>query len=60
MFVKYWWGSHKERVHKEDQDVGGSLVLKWILERYDRVIWIGLIWLRIRTIVNTVMKLRAP
>jgi hypothetical protein len=25
--------SQKERDHYEDQDVGGSIILKWILER---------------------------
>jgi hypothetical protein len=24
-------------------------ILKWILERYDGMVWIGLIWLRIGT-----------
>jgi hypothetical protein len=27
-------------------------ILKWILDRYDTMIWIGLIWLRIGTIVG--------
>jgi hypothetical protein len=26
-------GSQKERDHYEDQDVGGWIILKWILER---------------------------
>jgi hypothetical protein len=25
-----------------DQDVGGLIILKWILERQDVVVWIGL------------------
>jgi hypothetical protein len=33
MHIGYWWKSHKERDHWEDQDVGGWLILKWILER---------------------------
>jgi hypothetical protein len=33
----------------EDLDVGGWTILKWILERWDEMVWIGLIWLRIGT-----------
>jgi hypothetical protein len=29
------------------QDVGGRIVFGWLLERYDRVMWTGLVWLRI-------------
>jgi hypothetical protein len=29
----YGWESQKERDHQEDQDVGGWIILKWILER---------------------------
>jgi hypothetical protein len=31
MHIRYWWGSQKERDHCEDQDVGGWIILKWIL-----------------------------
>jgi hypothetical protein len=31
---------------RPDQDVGGWTMLKWILERHDWMLWIGLIWLR--------------
>jgi hypothetical protein len=37
----------KVRDHWEDLDVGGWTI--WILEREDGMVWIGLIWLRIRT-----------
>jgi hypothetical protein len=33
----------------EDQDVGGWITLGWILERWDEVMWTGLVWLRIGT-----------
>jgi hypothetical protein len=33
MYIEYWWESQKKRGHLEDQDVGGWIVLKWILER---------------------------
>jgi hypothetical protein len=49
MHIEYWWESQKERDHWEDQDVGGWTILKWILQRQDRMVWIGSIWLRIRT-----------
>jgi hypothetical protein len=32
---------------KEDLDVGGRIILKWILQRDDGAVWTGLIWLRI-------------
>jgi hypothetical protein len=31
----------------EDQDIGGWIILKCILERYDGVVWTGSNWLRI-------------
>jgi hypothetical protein len=37
------------RDHWEDQDIGGWAILKWILERKDGMVWIGLMWLRIET-----------
>jgi hypothetical protein len=48
-FDYYWWESQKERDRWEDQDVGRWTILKWILERYDGMEWIGSIWLRIGT-----------
>jgi hypothetical protein len=39
MHVEYWWESQKGRDHYEDQDVGGWIILKWIFERYDGVVW---------------------
>jgi hypothetical protein len=32
MRIGYWWESQKERDHKEDTDVGGRIIIKWILE----------------------------
>jgi hypothetical protein len=34
---------------EENQYVGGGIVLKCILEKYDGVSWVGFIWLRILT-----------
>jgi hypothetical protein len=33
MHIGFGWESQKERDHWEDQDVGGWIILKWILER---------------------------
>jgi hypothetical protein len=43
-------------------DVGGRIILKWILDKKDRVVWTGFIWLRIGTSggLNTVMNLWIP
>jgi hypothetical protein len=47
MHIGYSWESQKERDQWEDHDVGGWAILNRILERYDGIVWIGLIWLRI-------------
>jgi hypothetical protein len=46
MRVGYWWERQKERDQQENPDIGGWTILKWILERLDGMVWIGLIWLR--------------
>jgi hypothetical protein len=33
MHIRFWWESQKERYHWEDVDVGGRIILRWILER---------------------------
>jgi hypothetical protein len=30
--VGFWWEVLKERDHKEDLDVGGRIILRWILD----------------------------
>jgi hypothetical protein len=37
----------RDRDHWEDQDVHGWIILKWILERQDGVLWTGVVWLLI-------------
>jgi hypothetical protein len=49
MHIEYWWESQKERDHCEDHGVYAWTILNWILERYDGMVWSGLIWLRIGT-----------
>jgi hypothetical protein len=58
----YWWGSQKVRDHWEDLDVGGWIILKWIL---DRIGWDGMDSIDVaqdrdqwRALVNTVMNLQ--
>jgi hypothetical protein len=33
MHIRFWWKSRKEIDHYEDLDVGGRIILEWILER---------------------------
>jgi hypothetical protein len=42
-------GKLERKSPQEDLDVGGRIILKWILERHDGVVWTGLIWFRIGT-----------
>jgi hypothetical protein len=54
--------SHKERDHQADQDVGGWIILKWILEiRLGSMDCIDLApdWDQWRALVNTAMNLQA-
>jgi hypothetical protein len=45
--------SLKLTVISEDTDVDGRVVLKWILTKYGVRMWIGLIWVRIGTVVGS-------
>jgi hypothetical protein len=60
MHIGYWWESQKERDHYEDQDIGGWITLKWILEGWDGMEWINLAQDRDQwsALVNMVMNLR--
>jgi hypothetical protein len=47
--IDYWQESQRESDQYKDQDVGGWIILGWILERWDGVMCTGLVWLRIGT-----------
>jgi hypothetical protein len=49
MHKGFLWEKQKERNLWEYLDVGARIILKWILERWDEVVWTGVIWLRIGT-----------
>jgi hypothetical protein len=49
MDTGYWWEGQMDRDHYKGLDVGGRIILKFILKKHDRVIWTGFIWLRIGT-----------
>jgi hypothetical protein len=44
----FWWGKLREGDHTEDLGVDGSIILNWILKRYDLKTRTVLIWLRMR------------
>jgi hypothetical protein len=49
MHIGFWWEYQKERDNYEDPHVNVRMVLRWIVERWDGVVWTGLIRLRIGT-----------
>jgi hypothetical protein len=64
MFIGFWWESHKERDHWEDQDVGGLDNMEIDLREigWDEVYWIYMAqgrdqW---RALVNTIWNFRVP
>jgi hypothetical protein len=44
-----YWGNLRERDHLGDPGIDGSIILIWILRKWDVEVWTGLIWLRIET-----------
>jgi hypothetical protein len=47
--TEFWWWDLRERDHLEDRGIDGSVLLKWILRKWDEEAWSGFIWLRIVT-----------
>jgi hypothetical protein len=44
-----WRRNMRGRDHWEGPDVYGRIILKWILRKWDMVVWAGFSWLRIQT-----------
>ena len=36
MHTVFWWGNLREIDHSEDPGLDGRIILKWILEKWDR------------------------
>jgi hypothetical protein len=49
--IDYWWGKPegKRPLGRPRRRWVDNKILGWILERWDGVMWIGLVWLRIGT-----------
>ena len=49
MCTRFWWGNLRERDHWGAQDVDGSIILRWILRKWEGVVGTGWSWLMIGT-----------
>jgi hypothetical protein len=48
MHIGFWWPARRNETSSEDQVVGGWIILKWIIGRWDGDVgWMN--WLRIGT-----------
>jgi hypothetical protein len=36
---KFWCGSHKERDNQKDLNMEENAILKWVLDKWDGVVW---------------------
>jgi hypothetical protein len=43
--VGLWWECQNEKDNYEDAEVGSKIILKWILQKYNVMVWAGFIWL---------------
>ena len=50
MFTVFWLDNLKERDHYDKLDIGGRILLKWILKEWDGCLLFGFISLRIGVI----------
>jgi hypothetical protein len=45
--TRFWWENPREKDHLENLDVDRSITLKWIVKKFIRKLWTGLILFRI-------------
>jgi hypothetical protein len=53
VYTGFWWESLRERDHLEDPGIDGSIILRWIIRKWDVRALTGSMWLRIRTVGGT-------
>jgi len=46
---RVWRGNLGERDHLGGLGVGGRIILRWIIRKWDVVVWTGSSWLRVGT-----------
>jgi len=49
VYIGFWWGNLRERVHLGDPGVDGRIILRWFCRKWDVGVWTGWSWLRIGT-----------
>jgi len=47
--TEFWWRNLREREHWGNPGVDGMIIFRWILRKWDVVLWTGSIWFRIGT-----------
>jgi hypothetical protein len=64
VYTGFLWENLRERDHLEAPGVDGRIILRRISRKWDKRLWTGSSWLRIRdrwwALVNAVMNLRVP
>jgi hypothetical protein len=41
------WGNLRKKVHLQDPGIDGKIILRWVLKKWNEVVWTGLIWITI-------------
>jgi hypothetical protein len=52
----FWWAHLKVRDHLEDLSIDGTLMLKYIVKKWDGKMWTGLIWHRIQWVGSCTVR----
>jgi len=50
VYTAFGWGNLKERDLLEDLSVEGTIILRWILKKWNLGAWTGWSWFRIGTV----------